>query len=76
MRDDLLLNVEPANNDASEDELGIIECLEDYLRILTNVARNVSGTSGARKRQAALARALQVNQLIDRLKALESEETH
>jgi hypothetical protein len=56
-----------------DDELGILECLEDYHRILVNTATNVSGTVGGRKRDAARYRAQMVKQLIDRLKALEEE---
>lgn len=68
--------IETPAEPAPSEELGIIECLEDYLRILINTAGNVSGSVGARKRAAAQLRALQVNELIDRLKALDAEETH
>jgi hypothetical protein len=60
-------------DDCVEEELEIIECLEDYHRILVNTAINVSGTVGGRKREAALIRAQMVKQLIDRLRSLESE---
>lgn len=63
-------------DDCVEEELSILECLEDYCRILVNTATNVSGSVGSRKREVALARAQMVKQLIDRLKALEAEEVH
>lgn len=61
--------------DASqEDELDVFECLEDYHRILTNVATNHTGGNGANKRSVAAARASMVRQLIDRLRAEMAED--
>ena len=70
---DALLNF---TKEPEPEELDIIDCLEDYCRILINTAANVSGSVGSRKRAVANLRAQQVNALIDRLKALEVEETH
>jgi hypothetical protein len=56
-----------------EEELDIIECLEDYHRILMNVATNASQLNGSRKRSVAHQRAQMVRQLIFRLKTLSDE---
>lgn len=60
--------------DEVEEELSILECLEDYHRILTNTARNLSGSVGATKRGVAALRADMVKQLIDRIHEVEAEE--
>jgi hypothetical protein len=51
-----------------DDELAIMECLEDYQRILKQVARS---TVSQKRRLIASSRAQMVGQLIDRLKLLE-----
>ena len=63
------------SSECVEEELEIMECLEDYHRILINTATNISGSVGGRKREAALMRAQMVKQLIDRLREIEAE-TH
>lgn len=59
---------------SQDDELDVFECLEDYHRILVNVATNRSGGNGTNKRTVAAARATMVRQLIDRLRAEMAED--
>lgn len=58
--------------ETADDELAIMECLEDYHRILVQVARK---TASPQRRVIALNRAQMVHQLIERLQELEAE-TH
>jgi hypothetical protein len=59
---------------SQEDELDVFECLEDYHRILVNVATNRTGGNGSNKRSVATVRATMVRQLIDRLRAEMAED--
>jgi len=55
----------------SDDELEIMECLDDYHRILVSAARK---TADRNRRLIALNRAQMVKRLIDRLRELDEVE--